>query len=100
MKIKSLFVWILSLTSALGLTQTEIQIEYRKYLNLFNKKETLNSFEIFSDNYRRVYSYNYFQNRFFLTQHSDQYLNEFVSLPHMYVYLLGSRKGKEVLICS
>ena len=100
MKIKSLFVWIISLVSALGLTQTEIYIEYQKYLSLFNKKETLNSFDIFSNNYRRVYTYNYFQNRFFLTQHSDQHLDEFISLPHMYVYLLGSRKGKDVLICS
>lgn len=100
MKIKSLFIWILSLASALGLTQQEIYMEYQKYLNLFNKKETLNSFEIFSNNYRRVYTYNYFQNRFFLTQHSDQRLDEFISLPHMYVYLLGSRKGKEILICS
>ena len=88
-----------SLTAG-GLTQKEVYTEYEKYLTLFNKKETINSFNIFSDNYRRVYTYNYYQNRFYLTQYSDEHVNEYISLPHMYVYLLGSRKGKEVLICS
>lgn len=101
MRIMSFFTGLLlSLTSAIGLTQNEIRTEYNKYLSLYNKKETLNSFAIFSENFRRVYSQNYYQTKFFLTQHSDEHLNEYISLPHMYVYLLESRRGKEILICS
>lgn len=99
MQFKSFILWLMfSLTT--GLTQKEVYSEYEKYLNLFNKKESINSFSIFSENYRRVYAYNYYQNRYYLTQHSDERHDEFISLPHVYVYLLGSRKGKELLICS
>jgi hypothetical protein len=97
------FKWLLLTLASYfvnSLTQKEVYSEYEKYLNLFNKKESINSFSIFSENYRRVYAYNYYQNRYYLTQHSDERHDEFISLPHMYVYLLGSRKGKEVLICS
>jgi hypothetical protein len=97
------FKWLLLTLASYfvnGLTQKEVYSEYEKYLNLFNKKESINSFSIFSENYRRVYAYNYYQNRYYLTQHSDERHDEYISLPHMYVYLLGSRKGKELLICS
>jgi hypothetical protein len=97
------FKWLLLTLASYfvnSLTQKEVYSEYEKYLNLFNKKESINSFSIFSENYRRVYAYNYYQNRYYLTQHSDERHDEFISLPHMYVYLLGSRKGKELLICS
>ena len=100
MLLKFVVVWFLTITSVLGLTSKEIQTEYQTYLKLFNKNERPNSFLTFSENYRKVYSQNYFQNRFYLTQHSDEHLDHYVSLPHMYVYLLDSRKGKEVLICS
>lgn len=100
MLLKRFLVMLISFTTIFGLTQNEIHTEYERYIKLFNKKEKPNSFYIFSENYRRVFTNNYFQSRFYLTQHSDENLNEFISLPHMYVYLLDSRKGKEVLICS
>lgn len=100
MILKRLMFLFFSFTTVFGLTQQEIRTEYERYLKLFNKKEQFNSFTLFSENYRRVYTNNYFQSRLYLTQHSDEHVNEFVALPYMYVYLLDSRRGKEILICS
>ena len=81
---------------------TNIRNEYENYLTVFKKVETINSYNIFKDNFLFVNNMNTNTcNRYYLTQDSDTIPNKYYSSQSMYIYLLESRKkeNQKVLIC-
>jgi hypothetical protein len=77
-----------------------IRNEYNNYLTVFKKLETVNSYNIFKENFMIVSSINN-GDRYYLTQDSDVIPNKYYSSKSMYIYLLDSRQkqNQKVLLC-
>ena len=101
MRLSHVVVFLLSI---IDMTTSTVRDEYNTYLHLFKKKETVNSFAIFSGNLQMVTRANQQiceSNHYYLTQDSDVYHNTYYSSPTIYMYVLDSRKkeNQQTLLC-
>jgi hypothetical protein len=101
MKLRHVFVFFLSL---IDMTTSTVRDEYNTYLHLFKKKETSNSFAIFTGNLQMITRANQQiceTNHYYLTQDSDVIHGTYYTSPTIYIYVLNSRKreNQHTLLC-
>jgi hypothetical protein len=76
---------------------TSLRHEYDTYLQVFKKKESTDSFDIFKHNYYQIVD----KENHYLTQDSDIAYNEYFSTPAIYIYKMKSRQpqNQKILLC-
>jgi hypothetical protein len=102
MRLRHLMMVVLSLCPTI--MSVSLREQYDTYLHLFKKKETHNSFSIFTNNLEVITRQNYhcqYSNHFYLTQDSDVSVGEYYTSPTIYIYRLNSRakENQHTLLC-
>jgi hypothetical protein len=93
--ISYLLFWSFSL--AFMPATNNLRQEYDTYLQVFKKKESPDSFDIFKHNYYQIVD----KENHYLTQDSDNAYNEYFSTPAIYIYKMKSRQpqNQKILLC-